>query len=183
MKKTAITRETTVIELAALVSHALTAAGLEAVLSGGSVVTIYSDNEYQSKDLDFVTPEKIKDIESVMRELGFERQSARHFQHPETEYFVEFPSAPLAVGNEPVREWDSLKTKKGVIQILTPTQSVMDRLAGYYAWNDKQNLDQAVMVAQNQKVNLSKIKAWSENEGETVKYDSFIAALKKTKRK
>ncbi len=41
-----------VAEVAAVVSEALEAAGLDAVLSGGSVVTIYSENEYESFDLD-----------------------------------------------------------------------------------------------------------------------------------
>lgn len=115
VKGAKISRKTTVAELAAIVSEALTGAGFEAVLSGGSVVTIYSENEYESKDLDFVTAEKIKDLESVMSKLGFQKQSGRHFSHPETEYFVEFPSAPLAVGSEPIKSWNRLKTPAGMI--------------------------------------------------------------------
>jgi hypothetical protein len=176
-----ITSKTSLSELAAIVSTALTKAGLEAVLSGGSVVTIYSNNEYQSHDLDFVTAEKMNDLNAVMSSLGFEKQSGRHFTHPVSEWFVEFPSAPLAVGNEPVKKWDQLKTKAGVIQILTPTQSVMDRLAGFYAWKDKQNFEQAVMVASRHPVDISKIKKWSTDENELEKFEQFIEAVKKKK--
>ena len=95
------------------------------------MVTIYSENEYQSNDLDFVTPERIKDITQVMSKLGFTKESGRHFVHPNSDFFVEFPSAPLAVGNEPVKSWAEFETKAGCIQILTPTQSVMDRLSGF----------------------------------------------------
>lgn len=176
-----ITSKTSLAELAAIVSTALSEAGLEAVLSGGSVVTIYSDNEYQSHDLDFVTAEKINDLNAVMSSLGFEKQSGRHFAHSSSKWFVEFPSAPLAVGNEPVRKWDQLKTNAGVIQILTPTQSVMDRLAGYYAWKDKQNFDQAVMVASRHPVDISKIKSWSKAENELEKFEQFVEAVKQRK--
>jgi hypothetical protein len=176
-----ITFKTSLTELAAIVSTALTEAGLEAVLSGGSVVTIYSDNEYQSQDLDFVTPEKMKDLTAVMMVLGFEKQSRRHFTHPNSEWFVEFPSAPLAVGNEPVRKWDQLKTGVGIIQILSPTQSVMDRLAEYYAWKDKKNFEQAVMIAVRHPIDISKIKSWSKAENELEKFDHFVEAVKKRK--
>ncbi len=75
----------------------------------------------------------MNDLNAVMSSLGFEKQSGRHLIHPYSEWFVEFPSAPLAVGNEPVKKWNQLKTEAGVIQILNPTWSVMGRFAGYYA--------------------------------------------------
>jgi hypothetical protein len=156
-----ITKKTTIEELAAIVSHALSKAGIEAILSGGSVVSIYADNEYQTHDLDFVTADKIQAIGEVMAALGFERKRGRHFMHPNTEYFVEFPPAPLAIGDKPVRSWGQRKTKSGTIQLLTPTQCVMDRLAGYYFWKDRQNLEQAAMVAARQPVNLSEIGPWT----------------------
>lgn len=48
--------------------------------------------------------------------------------------------------------------------LLLPTYSVKDRLAAYYYWNDAQALDQAVMVAQAQKINLKAVKRWSERK-------------------
>ncbi len=173
-----ITHHSSLEEIAAIVSEALTAKGLEAVLSGGAVVTIYSKNEYQSNDLDFVSPESIKELEEVMRSLGFQKEG-RHFTHPNTKFFVEFPAAPLAVGNQPVKKWDQLKTAHGTIQILTPTDSVMDRLAGYFAWKDKQNLDQAVMIALRHPIKFSKIKAWAKTENEIEKYEKFLSEIKK----
>ncbi|MBK9321354.1 MAG: hypothetical protein IPM97_00090 [Bdellovibrionaceae bacterium] len=52
---------------------------------------IYTNNEYESKDLDFISSSDIKDIEKALTEIGFSKSSGRHFTHPETEYFVEFP--------------------------------------------------------------------------------------------
>lgn len=62
-----INKDQPLVELAAVVSDALTTAGLNAVLSGGSVVSVYSDNEYQSYDLDFVTSESTKDLIEVIK--------------------------------------------------------------------------------------------------------------------
>lgn len=50
-----INPETSLEELAAIVSQALAQAGIDAVLSGGGTVAQYSENEYMSADLDFVT--------------------------------------------------------------------------------------------------------------------------------
>lgn len=117
---------------AALISEALNAARIPAVLSGGSVVSIYSDNQYQSRDLDFVTIVDLKRITPVMNELGFIRRSGRHYEHPDCPYFVEFPSGSLMIGDEFIQTWAEFPTDKGVIQILSPTQCVMDRLAAFY---------------------------------------------------
>ena len=94
---------------------------------------------------------------------------------------MEFPPAPLAIGDQPLRDWAKLKTKTGVIQILSPTQCVMDRLAGYIAWNDRQNLDQAVMVALRHKVDMKKIAEWAAGEKAADRYETFVERLKKAR--
>jgi hypothetical protein len=50
-----ITSKTTIAELGALVCEARRAQGLDAFLSGGAVVSVYTDNRYESFDLDFVS--------------------------------------------------------------------------------------------------------------------------------
>ena len=50
-----INADTTDLELAVLVSQTLEEAGITATLVGGAAVSIHSDNEYKSMDLDFVT--------------------------------------------------------------------------------------------------------------------------------
>ena len=51
-----IRANTKAVELAALVSQALEAAGIKATLSGGGAVSVYTDNKYKSRDLDFPNP-------------------------------------------------------------------------------------------------------------------------------
>jgi hypothetical protein len=57
----------------------------------------------------------------------------------------------------------------------------MDRLAAFYYWNDRQSLQQALLVAENHPVKLNEIKKWSENEGETSKFQEFLDGVKRKK--
>jgi hypothetical protein len=102
-----LSASSSVEEVAAIVSDALTSAGITAVLSGGAAVQIYTSGLYESRDLDFVASASQRELEQVLDRLGFTREAGRHFVHPTCPYTLEFPSWPLAVGNELVREWRS----------------------------------------------------------------------------
>lgn len=114
-----------------------------------------------------------------MARLGFQHAQRRYFTHPATSYLVEFPAGPLAVGDTLVRSWGVLETAAGRIQILTPTQCVMDRLAAYYHWKDSQALEQAVLVAAAHDVDLEALRAWSGSEGMTSRFDDFLRRLER----
>jgi hypothetical protein len=168
-----ITTSTSVERLAALVCATLDRHGIEAVLTGGAVVSIYSRNEYRSYDLDFVVRGLAKDVRAAMASLGFAKRAGRHFEHPRTPYYVEFPSGPLAIGNEPVSRTAVRRTAAGVLRLLTPTDCVMDRLAAFYHWNDVQGLEQAVAVAKRQRIESARVRSWSRREGMEVKFAVF----------
>ncbi len=164
-------------ELAALISEKLRGEGVDSILVGGACVSIYTKNKYQSFDLDFVTHAAIKEVTTLLAELGFQRESSRHFIRRDCPFFIEFVAPPAAVGNEPLKGEKKLKTKFGTIVLLTPTDSVKDRLAAYYHWSDQQALEQAIMVAESQKINFHEVKRWSEKEGHIGKYRQFIKRL------
>lgn len=168
----------TIRELAALICHRLHERNIDAVLVGGACVSIYTKNKYVSYDLDFVSYSPLKDISAVLNDLGFKRESSRHFVRADCPYFIEFVSPPLSIGSERVEKEEEIRTRFGVVRLLTSTDSVKDRLAAYYHWNDLQALEQAVMVAKAQSVNLRDIKRWSEAEGHGEKYRIFLGKLK-----
>ena len=66
----AITRRSTIRDVAAQVSQALTDAGITAVLTGGGAVSVYSANKYQSYDIDFVTAASRRELSTIMSGLG-----------------------------------------------------------------------------------------------------------------
>ncbi len=165
-------------ELAALASEKLRQGGVDSILVGGACVSIYTKNKYQSFDLDFVTHTTIKEVAPLLNELGFRREKSRHFINLECPFFIEFVAPPAAVGNEPLKGGKKLKTELGTLVLMTPTDSVKDRLAAYYHWNDQQSLEQALMVAEAQKINYSEIKRWSAREGHSEKHREFLKRLR-----
>jgi hypothetical protein len=152
--------------------------GIKVILSGGAVVALYSDNLYVSGDLDFVNSSftKMKTIDLAMREFGFILKD-RYYSHPESEYFVEFPPGPLAVGMEPVQQVDQIDFQTGCLWVISPTDSVKDRLAAYYHWGDMQCFYQAVMIMQHRNVDLQEVRRWSTAEGKSKEFSNFLKYL------
>ena len=153
-------------ELAAYISSHLRQLGIDTVLSGGSCVAIYSAGMYVSKDLDFikmgsVTARKVRD---AMLAIGFVYEHGV-FKHPHTELLADFPAGPLSVGEEPVGAIAEIQFSTGLLRILSPIDCVKDRLAGYYHWEDLQCLEQAVLVARSNPVDLNEVRRWSDREG------------------
>ena len=106
------------------------------------------------------------------------KTKSRYFEHPDTEFFVEFPTPPLAIGSTPIDRFEVIESAEGYLKLLTPTHSVMDRLAAWYHWNDGQSLEQAIMVANNYTVDMDEIESWSETEGMKEKFLKFKNRLK-----
>lgn len=163
-----INAETSALEIAALVSQALEEAGITATLSGGGAVSVYTDNRYESSDLDFVTTARRGALGTALQPLGFAAVAdGRHFAHPSARYFLEFPPGPLEFGDRILRddEVPRLETPWGPLRVITPTQCVMDRLAAFWHWNDRQSWDQAVMVAAHQLIDFDELAAYAAAEG------------------
>jgi len=181
-----ITANSTLRDVAAIVSSSLEHAGIAATLSGGAAVSIYSKNEYQSKDLDFVTAALIADLAPVLTELGFDHTAVprmSQFAHPLIEWFVEFPPTPISFGHLYVthEQCATLELPAGTLRIVTPTQSVMDRLAAAIAWNDTQSREQAILVAANNDIDWTELQVWFKNEGEPdSEFERFRAAVNRT---
>lgn len=163
-------------EVAALVCSALEGHGIEVVLSGGAVVSIYTDNAYESFDLDFIQTGLTRKVAPIMKEIGFHKE-ARYWKNPNTRFWVEFPAGPVQVGDDIVRVFAKRSTSYGDLRLLTPTDCVMDRLAGYYHWNDLQSLDQAVAVARRHKVDRRRVEEWSNRERAADRFRDFLARL------
>jgi hypothetical protein len=163
-----IDADTSPQEIAAMVSGMLESTGIKATLSGGGAVMFYSLNEYESYDLDFITSAANTVIAEALAPLGFTHVAgSREFRHPGTRYYLEFPPGPLAFGETVIAHEDVpvLQTEFGPLRVVTPTQSVMDRMAAYVHWKDNQALDQAVMIARRQPIDWSALQDWARQEG------------------
>ena len=171
-------RDRTQAELGAYVQSGLRMRGIEAVLSGGAAVAIYTSGKYVSRDLDLVNQylaNRAK-IKEVMDQLGFQEVD-RHFTHPDTDYFVEFPPGPLSFGDERVTRIDELHFETGILRIITPTDCVKDRLAWYYHYGDRQCLAQAILVSRDHRIDIQENIRWSEAEGKLREFEGIREQL------
>jgi len=169
-------------ELAAFICSFLKSKGIDVVLSGGSCVSIYTDNKYASLDLDFIEVGSVprRKLKKVLLEIGFHEEN-RYFKSSETDIFLEFPPGPLSVGGEPINEVITLNFPTGELRIISATECVKDRLASYYHWRDQQTLEQAVLVAKNNRVNMEELERWSEVEGKLAIFNEIKKRLEVTK--
>jgi hypothetical protein len=167
-------------EFGAFIQSQLRKNGIEVILSGGAAVAIYSNNKYVSKDLDLINIFGVnrREIRDVMTTAGF-YEEGRYFRHTDSPFFVEFPPGPLAIGQESVKQTVEKKLSTGILKVISPTDCVKDRLAAYYHWNDQQSLLQAILVTQQNKIDLEEIRRWSQAEGKLEEFEKIKSRLKK----
>jgi len=166
-------------ELAAFVSSHLASKGIAVVLTGGACVTMYTENKYQSMDIDLVNMDGVamRIIVKAMAEIGF-YEKERMFAHPETEFTVDMLAPPLSLGSSSVHEIVEKKVGQYHVRLLSVSDSVCDRLAAWFFWDDEQALHQALMICENGGVDLDVVEKWADSEGELQKFRGFIEILK-----
>jgi len=62
-----------------------------------------------------------------------------------------------------------------VLRLITPTDSVKDRLAAYFFLDDERFLEQAILVALKNDIDFENVKLWSDREGEIEKFEYFLS--------
>ncbi|MCL2389379.1 MAG: hypothetical protein FWC85_03240 [Elusimicrobia bacterium] len=148
---------------------------IEVVLVGGACVSIYTDNKYLSNDFDLVCDTTLKEIEPVLLKIGYKRKG-RLFVNENSDFVVDFVPPPVMVGQEHITRKETIKTKFGKLNLLTPTDCLKDRLAGFYFWQDPQSFEQALLIYKDQKkkVDLKDIEKWSNAQNAKDKFKLFI---------
>ncbi|MCB0408443.1 MAG: hypothetical protein KDD34_09580 [Bdellovibrionales bacterium] len=154
--------------------------GIDTVLVGGAVCAIYSEGIYKSGDLDLVSRSLMDHkIPDILKSIGFEKKSGRHYEHPECRIFVEFVTGPPGIGDDIDIKPDHLKVDGNKLYLYSPTDCIRDRLASYIHFKARECLDQAALVAKKHPFNHSKVKAWCEAEGAPDAFDDLMEKIKK----
>ncbi|OGD22855.1 MAG: hypothetical protein A2Y69_13160 [Candidatus Aminicenantes bacterium RBG_13_59_9] len=172
-------RNASLRDLAIFISNYLADNQIETILTGGACVSIYTRNKYLSLDLDFVlvSDTRHEQLKVLLKDIGF-HQGGRHFRHRETRFLIEFLPPPASVGEEPIRRAAEIKKGTKTLKLLSPTDCVKDRLAAFYHWDDRQSLEQALMVARHNHVDEKDIERWSKAEGKQPQFRFFLKRLK-----
>lgn len=159
----------------------LEGAGIRSVLVGGAVVAIYTEGLYRSGDLDLVPDDLGRArLAEVLAGIGFEPSRSRYFKHPSCPHlFLEFPRGPVEIGEQfPVTPAE-IEVEGRILRLLSPTDSVKDRLAGYIHWKSRANFDQAVLICRRQgpRVDLAAVKKWCSAEGGDFAFEELVRRL------
>jgi hypothetical protein len=70
-----------------------------------------------------------------------------------------------------------LKTSSGMLQLLSPTDCVKDRLASFFYWNDQQAFEQAKLVTETHRIDIRNLKQWAKKEGFSKKLNQFLEII------
>ncbi len=164
-----------------MVVETLAIVGIDVVLVGGSCVCIYTNERFGSFDLDFIdiSYARRKEIAAALTGIGFTSDGGRYFEHDECQWTLEFPTAPLAIGDEQIgnERVAEMKTDAGTIRLLNPTDCVKDRLLWWYLSKDAQCWEQALDVAQNHAIQWGNLETWHVNEGFGSQFKLFRQAV------
>jgi hypothetical protein len=164
------------------VCTALDTCGVTAVLTGGSAATFYAPSVYQSLDLDFIihvtaTDSSRREGAMALRELGYSEKGALYY-HATNQFTIDFPRGPLAVGRDLIESYETFRRGATILRVINPTDSVRDRLAAFYHWNDRSALIAAAGVANERDVDVETVRRWSGREGHASKFRAFQALLR-----
>ena len=155
--------------------------GIRSVLVGGAVVAIYTEGLYRSGDLDMVPDEISRQrLEEVLSAIGFHPTKSRYFKHPACPHlFLEFPRGPVEIGEQFPVVPDEIEVEGRTLRLLSPTDSVKDRLAGYIHWKSRANFDQALLICRRQqgRVDLKAVGEWCAMEGALPVFEELCAHL------
>ncbi len=164
-------------DLAGYICEELKKQKIDSVLVGGACVSIYSNNQYISNDLDFVSYHDRDSLKQVLVHLGFEDQG-KYYKHSDCPWLIEFVAPPVAVGDYFVTDFHYIKTQYGTVKLLKPVDCIKDRLASYFHWDDKQSLEQAVLICKAHDIDLDELKNWAEAERQETKFQKFLKVIK-----
>jgi hypothetical protein len=163
-----IRADSSLIDGAFAVCTALDAAGITAVLCGGSAATYYAPEAYMSADADFVMRVDIPlaEVSLILAPLGFRREGRIFVHDLATKWSVDFPPGPLAIGRDFITDWVTVRRDGEILHVISALDAVRDRFMHYLAWNDYSGLTTAVSVARAQSggVDLDALRTWTDLE-------------------
>jgi len=166
------------VDLAFEIGHCLRSNGFRAVLSGGGAACVHSGGVAQSRDLDFVLTFQVdrEKIDHALEETGFRFEQGM-YRHSELPFTLEFLRSPVQIDDEFVAAWDTIERSGRLLDILSPTDCVRDRLCWFffYRYPDYAALEQALSVvsAKGDCVDLSSIRTWAIGKGALERWSEF----------
>ncbi|MFE4587464.1 DUF6036 family nucleotidyltransferase, partial [Bacillus subtilis] len=124
------------INTASVITKLLEADKIKPIIVGGLSVEIYTENDYTTRDIDFVSDGHAK-IANTLMSLGFRKEGTKDFVHDEIEVSVEIPSSFLHGSYEKVVKMNV--TDSLYVYVISIEDILLDRLRAATAWKSKED--------------------------------------------
>lgn len=169
-------------EVAAVIAAKLAENGHEAVLTGKSCAAFYCGNASDINSIEFAIRRfEPESVFKVMSAMGFYPRDDHTFASKKIAYEVVLFPMPIAIGDDVANEVGVVRTKKGPLKVLTPTDCLRQRLSIYYRWGEELAFAQAVKIARSHKVDMDLVRRWSDWEWANEKFLDFFHTLNVSK--
>ncbi|WGG47667.1 hypothetical protein [Rossellomorea sp. DA94] len=123
------------LNTAAIITSLLEQEGIQPIVVGGFSVDIYTQNEYATRDIDFVS-DGYHIISDILTKLEFVKDG-RHFYHKEIEVAIEIPDNYLAGDESKIIRLQISKDTH--INIISIEDIIMDRLRSHCLNNNEED--------------------------------------------
>ncbi len=120
------------IALTAVITEALKDINIRPIIVGGQAVEFYTAGGYSTMDVDLVTPASIKEIDQVIKELGFKKEG-KYWTYDQLDFALEVPGSDLAGDYDKINEIEIEDLKAYIIGI---EDIIIDRLNRYKFWKE-----------------------------------------------
>lgn len=165
-------------EASAVISAHLSSCGHNPVLIGEACAYIYSGKAAPPGSIEFAIDNYSVDVvRDVMKEIGFSQRGEHAFVNRSFPIEVVIIAQPISVGDDIVEGCKIVRTARGPIRVLTPTDCVRHRLSHFFRCQDSEALSDAVRVARKQKIDMDLVRRWSGWEWAGDKFEKFLEEL------
>ncbi|MDE3838725.1 hypothetical protein C0966_04935 [Bacillus methanolicus] len=120
---------------ASIITRLLDQYKIKPIIVGGLSVEIYTQSEYATRDIDFVS-DGYHIIEDVLFSLGFKKEG-RHFYHQDIEIAVEIPSNDLVGSYEKVAK--VYIDDENYVYLISIEDIILDRLRAAVHWKSEED--------------------------------------------
>lgn len=120
------------IALVAVITEALKKFDIRPIIVGGQAVEFYTAGGYSTMDVDLVTPASVKEIDSIIKDLGFIKEG-KYWTYDQLDFALEVPGSDLAGDYDKVNEIEIEDLKAYIIGI---EDIIIDRLNRYKFWRE-----------------------------------------------
>lgn len=123
------------INTASIITMVLDKHGIKPIVVGGLSVEIYTQNEYSTRDIDFVS-DGYQIISDTLFKLGFKKEG-RHFYHEDIEIAIEIPDNYLAGDYDRVIK---VEIEDGrYVYLISIEDIILDRLKAAVHWKSAED--------------------------------------------